>query len=379
MDKILPCLIVFVWIFLLMGCRSEQDADHEREADQRKPETVEQCIQALTGEHDPYAFRRLVTMGDTAVEYIDENFDGLDVERKYRALEVLGEVRSHKAIEAIIDHTSTSELGDWPCRLLYRIGEKAIPQIVKRYGSRDLEGRRALVRILAIIGGEKALDALVAKYHEEKGQELRIDLMLAIGSFHDERAVGILTKEADSTDVFRARTAIHLLSMKLQERFDEVFVPILRNPKKDIRIRVTAAGALAKLRDPEGMGFLKAQLKDPDLGIRSHAIFYIGETGDRSFADLLIKELTDESQVIRASAALALGKTGDEKVVRLLISASYDNEASVRKSAAIALGRIGDRRALIRLLFISALDKDENVRIAARRSYSIIRQKNSED
>ncbi|MEO0458045.1 MAG: HEAT repeat domain-containing protein [Cyanobacteria bacterium P01_A01_bin.114] len=122
--------------------------------------------------------------------------------------------------------------------------------------------------------------------------------------------------------------------------------------------------ALASLRDvpaASAVPLIKLVLDDPNLQVRSMAIFALGVKPTEDCYPILIKVLeTDPDYGIRADAAGALGYLEDERAFEPLVRAFYeDTDWLVRFSAAVALGNLKDVRAHDAL--IQALNSKEVV------------------
>ncbi len=150
---------------------------------------------------------------------------------------------------------------------------------------------------------------------------------------------------------------------------------------RDPRVRVHAARALERIRDPGAVESLCDALRDEDPQVRSAAAIALGVIGDakaaarltglfvdkehaprRDAIDALVKLGKPATKAVVAavrgvisgrSASRVLRKTKDAAAVQPLIRMLADTSAGVRRGAALCLGFIGDRRAvepLVKLL-----------------------------
>lgn len=122
--------------------------------------------------------------------------------------------------------------------------------------------------------------------------------------------------------------------------------------------------ALAMLRDVEpqtAAPLVRKVMNDPNLQVRSMAVFAMGLKPDAETFDILAKLVeTDPDYGIRAGAAGALGYLEDPRGFEVLVRAFYeDTDWLVRFSAAVALGNLKDPRAHDVLL--AALNSEEVV------------------
>ncbi|MEO1299006.1 MAG: HEAT repeat domain-containing protein, partial [Cyanobacteria bacterium J06636_16] len=122
--------------------------------------------------------------------------------------------------------------------------------------------------------------------------------------------------------------------------------------------------ALAMLRDvapAEAAPLVRKVIDDPNLQIRSMAVFAMGLKPDEETFDILIRLVeTDPDYGIRADAAGALGYLEDPRAFESLVRAFYeDTDWLVRFSAAVSLGNLKDPRA--RDVLQAALKSEEVV------------------
>lgn len=108
--------------------------------------------------------------------------------------------------------------------------------------------------------------------------------------------------------------------------------------------------ALAMLRDvppEEAAPLVRKAIYDPNLQVRSMAVFAMGLKPDEETLDILVKLLeTDPDYGIRADAAGALGYLEDPRAFESLVRAFYeDTDWLVRFSTAVSLGNLKDPRA----------------------------------
>lgn len=122
------------------------------------------------------------------------------------------------------------------------------------------------------------------------------------------------------------------------------------------------------------VSLLKA-LGDKDPVVREETVYLLAEFKD----ERVIKHLTevllnDEDEAVRASVAEELGDFGDQSAIDPLIKSLEDTEARVRESAIVALGQIGGERVISNLM--EALeDEDEGVRDAAAEALGEIKER----
>jgi HEAT repeat protein len=124
-------------------------------------------------------------------------------------------------------------------------------------------------------------------------------------------------------------------------------------------VRLDAAFALGKLKDPVTVEALVATLKDVDSDVRRTAATALGEIKDLRAVDPLIAILHDIDPLVRGCTVASLGKIGDSRAVPPLIPLLQDEDATVRRDVADWLAYFKDPRAVEPL--IAALKDTEPV------------------
>jgi HEAT repeat protein len=140
-----------------------------------------------------------------------------------------------------------------------------------------------------------------------------------------------------------------------------VFVDLLKEPNRDIRIN--AAAGLGQLRDYDVIDPLVELLNDPDAVVRRNTVTILVQLGsDKTIIPLIEILSNDPDGTVRRSAAMALGQLGSEKAVEPLVSALNDPDETVRRSATMALGQLGNDKAVEPLVELLK-DRDPIVRM----------------
>lgn len=179
----------------------------------------------------------------------------------------------------------------------------------------------------------------------------------------------------------------------------------LRDPHEDEGgVKVAAAGALAKLRDPSAIPFLVSELVETDgrssrnvaealtafdvlavpalldllagsnhAAARVWAARILGRIGDARATDDLVARLYDRDDLLRMAAAEALGSIGDARALQPLVRATLRDPApQVRAHAAGAVGKIEGERA-IDVLVAALADPDYATRLRALEAFETMR------
>ncbi|MEW6002128.1 MAG: HEAT repeat domain-containing protein [Nitrospirota bacterium] len=106
---------------------------------------------------------------------------------------------------------------------------------------------------------------------------------------------------------------------KMEAKKDIVsLIKCLRN--KSWNIRVDAAYALGRIKDPLGAGPLIAALRDENIDVRASVAYALGEIGDSRAVEPLFESLNTENVfAVYEYQVEALGKIKDSRVIELMI------------------------------------------------------------
>lgn len=141
--------------------------------------------------------------------------------------------------------------------------------------------------------------------------------------------------------------------------------PLIRAlDNKDSVVRLRAAWALGRIKDPRAVDHLTATLHDGDWAVRMRAAQALGHLRARSALDALLLAMRDENADVRRHVIGALTRIADPASADRLGAALKDKDWRVRLAAALALSAIGDEKSLIYLRAATS-DGNEYVRTVA--------------
>jgi HEAT repeat protein len=142
-------------------------------------------------------------------------------------------------------------------------------------------------------------------------------------------------------------------------------VGALRDPYEDANVRRAATDALAKLKDPEAVPLLVAQLQGVDERSSRPIAEALVAFGDQA-APALLALIGDATQTVgRVWAARILGQMGAPSASEVLVGLLLARDDLLRIAAAEALGQIGQRAALQPLVQAALRDPAPQVRAHA--------------
>lgn len=245
-------------------------------------------------------------------------------------------VELHDRAEAAHQHQQRGGAGaEWASALAEVVSAsltalRSRPSIARRLGhcaaGADAAEQAALCRVLAWIGGEAAIAALLELLDAEP---------------RARQAAGSALRAA-------GREAEPMLSAGLRERGSSLRGRILP--------LIDRGSALV----PEVI----ACLDDPDATVRAHACDALGRAGDPSATAALYRRLEDEDAYVVHAATCALFSIGGADAEALALRAARSPAWTLRRAGLQILGHLGSADG-IDLLLAGAIDPDERIREAA--------------
>ncbi len=230
------------------------------------------------------------------------------------------------------------------------LGGSLVPLVARARVESDLAARANLYRVLGLAGDHVESRAFLVAELERATTLVRPHVALALGSVGGAEAVAALRARLDGESELSARASL-LTALALAG--DPDLLPILRDELESAREPVYVASlcrAAGLLGEPDEE--LRAMLLDRaetvhDVEVTRLAVLGLGLLGDR----LAVRELADTlpevgSTVDRAARAYALGQAGDATTIDALVRAATDERqpSYVIAYAVTALGELCDPR-----------------------------------
>ena len=270
--------------------------------DSEEPSERSYAIRAFGMRQDNTAVGRIIEISSSPEELTS-------VRRE--ALAALGSIKDPVAVEPLIREISTG-------------------------GSPELRGLAGVS--LAKIGGDAALDALLAAFGEEQSLLARTDLVAALGHFVEPRAIlALAQEERNSRSANLRRRAVIALGTTESPRATPFLVEALKRAENRSFIG-DLVDALGRTGGAEALQPLTALLADStDLNLRVRVIVALGAIREGGTSRALIKLLDDPRAPIRYHAIRALGARGDVDAGSALIKAY----------ATIAAQQVSDQRGAL--------------------------------
>ena len=218
--------------------------------------------------------------------------------------------------------------------------------------------RWAFVHILGATAKKIAADAMLAEL-EHPSYVVRKRAANSLGGFKERRLVEPLIAVLENSDEMKSIRASAIISLNAlkDERAAAPLLTALSDENAEIRLQ--AAAALGTIKDAKAVAKLSEIVENPlePDNVRAVAVGALGNIGDKTAEDVLIRALDIRVGNIANNAIIALGKLESTTAIPRLIAMLEDKRiplnagtavlanASTRTKAARALGTIGGPRA----------------------------------
>jgi HEAT repeat protein len=220
--------------------------------------------------------------------------------------------------------------------------KRTVPAMLKLLKSQDRPERCNAGRVLAGLGNDQGLFAVIAELKDKKPRPARD---------------GGITSNGRPDTLGQMRQDRYYAAHVLGQIGDKRAVPALIEVLQDETLNYQAAIVLGHLGDERAIPALLAALEraqtnrkpnqSPNTDMKFYAAYGLmwlkHPRGLPAVAQCLRPE---RHEIQRRWAADALGEFGDKRAVPFLIKALQDKDIEVRVNAIMALGRIGDRTAV---------------------------------
>lgn len=185
----------------------------------------------------------------------------------------------------------------------------------------------------------------------------------ALGGLWDDEGVdlpelllGVL--ERDTSDDVRIQAAQNLAPIATRAVLGEIdsafgdrlrvaLSVVLDDVSEPLGLRRRALEAIAAFGSSPALDrHLVAMYDDDDSGLRSSAVFAMGQTLDPRWYASVVDELASDDAEVRYEAARAVGHYGDPGGLPALAELATDDDDEVRQAAIAAIGELGGRPAM---------------------------------
>ncbi|HUR99943.1 MAG TPA: HEAT repeat domain-containing protein, partial [Pyrinomonadaceae bacterium] len=250
-------------------------------------------------------------------------------------IKVAGWLPDSRAVErlgALLDEESLREPAS---AALVRQGDAAIPILIEKLDSEELDVRVHAAQALGSIGTEPCVDALIA---------------------------------ASRSDSSVALSALEALGRSTNPKAFDALIELLASPDKTLRR--AAVNTLKRFPRENAFARLEGLLADVDPNVRESAIRVIGDLEGPACREAVLAATEDADETVRVAAVEQLASFPSDAAVKVLARALGDKVSNVRAAAARTLAAFADNQSVQALGQALKNDSDPWVRYFAIRSLS---------
>ena len=205
------------------------------------------------------------------------------------------------------------------------------------------------------------------------------DRLLALAHLREvsaTEAVPLIKKVLYDPNLPVRSMAVFALGVKQTEECYPILVELLEKDA-DYGVRADAAGALGYLEDIRAFEPLaRAFYEDTSWLVRFSAAVALGNLKDKRAHDLLIEALDSQELVIQQAAIAALGEIGDLEAVEHILKFALSEDWLIRQRLAEALGNMPTPKSISALKY---LEKDSHPQVSQAASISLQRLSTKEN
>lgn len=281
--------------------------------------------------------------GSPWVEGLLTSMDTQDRNLKEALVRILGIIGDERATSRLLHGCRDDRLRRYCLQAFSSMGEAGAASLLNAFPTAD-EDERCFI---AYVCGElryKGCAALLREGMRDPYPTLRRVSVLAVGKIGLTSVIGEVAPLLDDSEPEVREGAIDALS-RLAGQDGTVVLELAQTLATDLlpEKRRDAAILLAALTDVERLSLL---IKDEDATVRMAAVTSLAKLRAVASVGHLVMALVDEETDVRIAAAGALGEIGGPEVLEPLHLALQDDDPWVQCAALKSLGRLGDERAL---------------------------------
>ncbi len=228
---------------------------------------------------------------------------------------------------------------------------------------------RALFRVTLEDEDEQVRRASVEGLWEDEEATLILPLVRLL---RQDDAMAVRAAAAGSLGRFLLLVELEELDERHGRLIRGALLEAIDSPEEDVEVRRRAIESIAYWGDECVRDIIAAAYEDLDESMRLSAVFSMGRSVDRFWADIVQSELSSPTPAMRYEAARACGELELKEAVPELIHLISDPDREVQFAAINALGQIGGRRAR-RALERCCASADEVTRLVAEDALAELR------
>ncbi len=280
--------------------------------------------------------------GSPAVERLLESVSSPDMAVRKAIVKILGIIGDERGAGALLRGCGDDCLRSCCLQAFKIMGGIVAPFLESEYPSAD-EGERCIIMYLCGEMGLKDCAPLLERGFSDTLPSVRKEAVMACGKLG---LAGLIPKIAALLDDFDAevREGAIVALARLVETDREGVARIAASLVSDAdpEKRRDSAHLFGALQDTERLSLL---MKDEDVTVRKTAVSALADLKNRASAGHLLMALVDEDPEVRIAAASALGDTAGENAIDSLILLLKDEDPWVQCAALKSLGRLKGGKA----------------------------------
>ncbi len=326
-------------------------------------------------------------LGDTKVVQGTLGDKDEDEEIKVVALQSLFEANPERAISYIREilkpgSTASPSLKEAAVSLLgSRGGPEVVPVLIELARTHpDPEIRQRAIHGLAD-GGESVIEDLARLYTTEREQEVKRQILHSLAEMSEsprarQKLIEVARSQSESEEL--RRSAIHWLAQaRGGSVFDDLWQIYTGEPNLGIKRQILHA--FAEMNDARATARLLEAARNPaeHQEIRRSAVHWIGERGDESAVDELMKIYdSDRDAEIRRQILHAFSQMESPRArQRLADAARRGDDSELRRSAIHWLGETDDPQAMEMLVAMYDGEQDRDIKAQLLHAFGQSKQK----
>jgi HEAT repeat protein len=264
-----------------------------------------------------------------------------DIRSKKAVVRILGIIGDERATSTLLRGCGDDLLRSCCLQAFKSMGATITCFLEREYPTAD-EGERCVITYLCGEMGLKYCEPLLEQGLNDPLPTVRKEAVTACGKLGLAGLIPGISALLSDLDPDVREGAIFALA-RLAELDNEGVARVARtlSSSDDAEHRRDAAYLFGALRDAERLSLL---MKDENVLVRKTAVSVLADLGDRANTGHLLLALFDEDPEVRVAAALALGETAGRDAVDSLILLLKDEDPWVKCAALKSLGKLrGDK------------------------------------
>ncbi|HKZ16333.1 MAG TPA: HEAT repeat domain-containing protein [Geobacteraceae bacterium] len=281
--------------------------------------------------------------GTSVVDGLLQLLSVSDIRSKKAVVKILGIIGDERATAALLRGCGDDLLRSYCLQAFKSMGGTITTFLESEYPSAD-EGERCVITYLCGEMGLKYCEPLLEKGLADPLPTVRKEAVTACGKLGLAGLIPGISALLSDFDPEVREGAIFALA-RLAELDGEGVARVARSlvSSDDAEKRRDAAYLFGALRDAERLSLL---MKDENVSVRKTAVSVLADLKDRANAGHLLMALFDEDSEVRVAAALALGETESEDAVDSLLLLLKDEDPWVQCAALKSLGKLRGEKAI---------------------------------